>query len=136
MRTATKPEKLGSLIKKLDTQVSLYVRLNAADPSGIVRCISCNERMWWADSHCAHFKDRDNMATRFHLPNLAVACVTCNVFNHYEHIENWQKKMTVEQVKELDVLSHSLMKWTRPELEEKLQEFTEKVKALRKQKNL
>lgn len=136
MRTAQKPEKLGSLIKKLDTQVSLFVRLNAADQFGSVRCISCQEKIWWADSDCAHFKDRDNMATRYYIPNLAPACQGCNRYNHYWHIEQWEKRLTPEMVIHLEFISHGLQKFTRFELEEMLSDFTSKVKELRKQKHL
>jgi hypothetical protein len=136
MRTAIKPEKLGALIKKVDEQVSLYVRLNAADDRGTVKCVSCSERLWWADSDCAHFKDRGNMATRFYLPNLAPACQDCNRFNHYEHIQRWGLTMKKKALVDLNLKAHSMEKFTRPELEEKLQEFTDKVKELRRKKGL
>lgn len=137
MRTATKPEKLGSLIKKLDVQVSLFVRLNAADNNtGWVKCISCDDKIWWADSDCAHFKDRDNMATRYYLPNLAPACQQCNRFDHYVHIELWERKLTREQKYDLEIKSHRMEKFTRPELEEMITYFTAEVKRLRSCKGL
>lgn len=136
MRTKAKTEKLGALIKKLDVQVSLFVRLNTADQNGTVRCISCNDKMFWSDADTAHLKDRDNMATRWYLPNLAPACASCNRFDHYNHIAMWERKLTEKELYMLNMKSHSFMKPSRPELEELIIEFTEKVRVLRKQKVL
>lgn len=136
MRTKVKTEKLGALIKKLDTQVSLFVRLNAADQNGTVKCISCDEKMFWSDADTAHLKDRDNMGTRFFLMNLAPACKNCNRFNHYEHIKAWENKMRIAQLSVLDIQSRSMVKFTRFELEEMILDYTEKVKVLRKGKGL
>lgn len=136
MRTKVKTEKLGALIKKLDVQVSLFVRLSAADQNGTVKCISCDDKLFWSDADCAHFKDRDNMVTRFFHPNLAPACQNCNRFNHYEHIKAWEAKLSDVQKAFLDERSHMMWKFTRPELEEMIIEFTEKVKTLRKEKGL
>lgn len=136
MKTKVKTEKLGALIKKLDTQVSLFVRLNAADHNGTVRCISCNEGIFWKEADTAHFKDRDNMATRFYLPNLAPSCQQCNRFDHYEHIMKWFLKMDFVTHDDLDQRSRSLYKFTRPELEEMIEDYKEKVKAIRKLKGL
>lgn len=136
IRTKSKPDSLSTLIKKADDVVSLFVRLNAADDNGTVRCISCNEKFFWKDVDCAHFKDRDNMATRYYLPNLAPGCQDCNRFNHYEHIAAWEKKLTPEMQIHLNFIAHSMQKYTRPELLELIETYTEKVKQLKKQKHL
>jgi hypothetical protein len=136
MNVRTKPEKLGSLIKKVDEQVSLFVRLSAADENGTIRCISCGQGVFYKEADCCHFKDRDNMATRFYLPNLAAGCQDCNRFDHYEHLKAWRDKMTSEQEDHLDQKANSQEKFTRYELGQLLIEFTEKVKQLRKQKHL
>lgn len=136
MKTKVKPIKLGSLIKEADKWVSLFVRLNAADQNGTVRCISCGEKIWYLDADCCHFEDRDNMATRFYLPNLAPGCAPCNRFDHYEHLKAWRDKMTSEQENDLNQRAHSLMKFTRPELEELISDFKAKVEGIKKKKNL
>jgi hypothetical protein len=136
MNTRTKPEKLGALIKKVDEQVSLFVRLSAADDTGTISCVCCGERVYWKDADCAHFKDRDNIATRFYLPNLGAASRNCNRFDHYDHIERWRYILGPLVCFQLDLKAKSMEKFTRPELEEKLKEFTDKVKAIRKQKGL
>lgn len=136
IRTKSKQEKIGQLIKRVDEVVSLYVRLSAADQNGTVRCISCDEKFFWKDVDCAHFKDRDNMATRFYLPNLAPGCKDCNRFNHYEHIEAWEKKLTPEMITHLNFIAHGMQKYTRVELEEIHKEFTQKYIELKKQKGI
>lgn len=136
MRTATKPIKLGSLIKALDEQVSLFVRLNAADQTGTISCVCCGSRVYWKEADCAHYKDRDNMATRFYLPNLGAADPFCNRFDHYRHIERWTKKLEQFAILHLDIMSKSLQKFTRPELEEMIEDYKGKVKAIRKLKGL
>lgn len=136
MKTRVKSEKLGALIKKLDVQVSLFVRLNAADQTGTISCVCCGSRVYWKEADCAHYKDRDNMATRFYLPNLGAADPDCNRFNHYDHIQRWSDRLRLAEMIDLETRSHSLQKFTRPELEEKILEFTDKVRVLRKEKGL
>lgn len=136
MNVRTKSEKLGALIKKVDEQVSLYVRLSAADENGTVACISCNERFWWQDVDCCHYRNRDNMGTRFYLPNLAPGCRNCNRYNPFNHLMAWRAKMTPDQLNDLSIRCKSMEKFTRYELGQLLIEFTEKVRLIRKTKGL
>jgi len=136
MRVKEKTEKLGSLIKKVDEQISLFVRLSAADENGTISCVCCGERVYYKDSDCAHFHDRDNMATRFYLPNLGAASRECNRFDHYNHIQRWTLRLSDETLKDLHERSHSFMKADRYELGQLLIEYTEKVKQIKKLKGL
>lgn len=136
MRTKVKEKKLGAYIKELDDLVSLFVRISAADDTGTISCVCCGSRVYWKDSDCAHFKDRDNMATRFYLPNLGAADRECNRFDHYNHIRRWEQKLSWGQQVELNAMSHVLTKYTRPELEEMIEDYKVKVAALRKQKGI
>ncbi len=134
--STVKDKSLATLIKELDTQISLFVRLNAADENGTIKCISCDDKVFWVDSDCCHYKDRNNMATRFHLPNLAPGCKDCNRYNKDFHISEWTKKIGTYQAQRLGLLSKSLLKWTRPELEEMILDYRDKVAKIRKEKNL
>lgn len=136
MKTKVKEKKLGAYIKELDELISLYVRISVADDTGTISCVCCGSRVYWKDADCAHFKDRDNMATRFYLPNLGAADRECNRFDHYNHIQRWTLKLTHEQRTDLNVRAHSLEKYTRAELEEMISDYKVKVAALRKQKGL
>lgn len=135
-----KPDSLSTLTKKLDVQVSLFVRLEAADYRGIVSCISCGERMFWSDADCCHCFDRNNMATRYDLMNLAPGCRDCNRFDPIKHQAAFknriQSKYGMQAYSELEGRAHSFYKFTRPELEEFLESFKEKVATLKRQKGL
>lgn len=136
MRTKVKEKKIGAYIKELDELISLYVRISAADETGTISCVCCGSRVYWKDADCAHFKDRDNMATRFYLPNLGAADRECNRFDHYNHINRWSARMGNYNADLLDTASRGLQKYTRPELEEMIEDYKVKVSALRKQKGL
>lgn len=123
--------KLPTLIKELDGLVSKYVRMSAADEKGFVSCISCGVRLYWPDSDCAHFINRDNMATRFYLPNLAPACLTCNRHNPVDHLNKWEEKLG-PLAGELKSMGRSLQKWTRPEILGMIEEYRVLVSQLKK----
>lgn len=131
-----KTKSLATLIAELDTQISLFVRMNACDGNGTVECISCGEKLWFLDADCCHFKDRQHMGTRFYLPNLAPGCKECNRFNPVEHLNQWEFIMPKEQRWDLEKRSRSLMKWTRGEIQDLILDYRDKVANLRKEKNL
>ena len=76
---------LSSLIRKADTVASQYIRQKYADPQGIVKCVTCDSKLHWSQSHCAHFMERANKATRWLEENLHPACPSCNVFRKEYH---------------------------------------------------
>lgn len=123
---------MSVLISELDKLVSDFVRMSAADERGTVQCVSCDARMYWKDADCAHFINRDNMATRFYLPNLAPACQECNRYNPVEHILKWTSKMGDKLAEELYVKGHSLEKFTRGELLGMIEEYKVLNAALKK----
>lgn len=134
-----RPIKLKStstLIKKIDDQVSLFVRMNAADETGTVSCISCDNRMWWKESDCAHFQHRADMGTRWMLKNLAPACIGCNRFNPDFHLEEWSKKMDEHTRLMLLMTAKSMVKFTKFELTELLEFWTKEVSRIKKEKGL
>jgi len=132
----TKQKGLSVLRDEADKQVSLFVRLNAADANGTVTCISCNESLFWKDAQCCHYENRDNMGTRFYLPNLAPGCEDCNCYNKEFHITEWGKKLTEEMKIHLAFIAHGTQKFMRFELQEIVDLYTDKVKELRKSKSL
>lgn len=76
---------LSSLIRKADTVTSQYIRQKYADPQGIVKCVTCDSKLHWKESHCAHFMERANKATRWLEENLHPACPSCNIFRKEYH---------------------------------------------------
>ena len=85
-KTAKKKQaSLSSLIRKADTVTSQYIRQKYADQYGIVKCVTCDSKLHWKESHCAHFMERANKATRWLEENLHPACPSCNVFRKEYH---------------------------------------------------
>lgn len=83
--TKKKQAPLSSLIRKADTVTSQYIRQKYADSNGIVKCVTCDSKLHWSQSHCAHFMERANKATRWVEENLHPACPSCNVFRKEYH---------------------------------------------------
>lgn len=135
-KTRPKKEALSTLIKEADTQMSLFIRLSAADEKGMVMCVSCMTVLHWKEADCAHFVDRGHMATRYDLTNLAPACQDCNRFNPGEHKEEFRRhiinKYGTSAVIILEAGRHLMKKWMRHELEELIEKLKEEVKRLRK----
>jgi len=134
--TKHKDKSLSVLRYELDGWVSQYVRLKAANNEGTVTCISCNEKLFWKDADCCHYENRDNMGTRFYLPNLEPGCQDCNRHNKVFHITEWGKKLTEEMKIHLAFIAHGTQKYMRFELEEMILDYRDKVAKLRKDKGL
>lgn len=136
MIKTAKKSALSTLIKEADTQISLYVRLTAADERGTVKCVSCGARIFWSDADCCHYIDRGHMATRYDLVNLAPGCVDCNRFNPDDHKEKFRLAITAKYGENalltLEVSKHLATKWMRHELEELIEKLKGEVKVLRK----
>jgi NAD-dependent oxidoreductase involved in siderophore biosynthesis len=126
---------LSTLIKEADTQISIFVRLTAADERGTVICVSCGAKLYWSDADCCHYIDRGNMATRYDLYNLAPGCRDCNRFNPDDHKEKFAQYITQKHgAGHLEILKfgqHLLKKWMRHELEELIEKLKEQNKVLR-----
>ena len=80
-----KRKSLPSLIRKADELASLRVRQKFADHAGNVVCCTCKKVLHWKESHCAHYIERGNKATRWLEENLHPACPGCNVFHKEFH---------------------------------------------------
>jgi hypothetical protein len=94
LKTANKPDiehkkqrrtleemKLGELEKKLDDEVSYFVRMTYADPTGkYVTCYTCGKPGLVKEMHAGHFISRVWRGTRWDLRNIRPQCVKCNSF--------------------------------------------------------
>lgn len=70
--------------QKLDSIVSKCIRLQEADVSGMVKCVTCPNVLHWTKMDCGHFQKRTNTATRYDPKNLGSQCETCNRYNDGE----------------------------------------------------
>ena len=93
--------------QKLDEVFSLRVRLESADFSGYVSCITCLTRLKWNEVDCGHWQRRGHHGTRWERSNAGVQCQPCNrerggMADAFEEalVDDLGKKR-VEEIKEL-----------------------------------
>lgn len=118
---ANKPS-VATLVKKLDREISLYVRLRDSRAFGYkaFKCISCGQIKPFEQGDCGHFISRTHMSTRFDEANMNLECRGCNRFSS-DHIiyyqKNLEQKIGKEKLEQLIARGHQTKKWTAWELE-------------------
>ena len=73
----------SSLVKKLDTEFSIYIRKRYAK-NDISTCVTCNKSDQWNKLQCGHFQSRKHYSTRWDEVNCQVQCYSCNVMRYGE----------------------------------------------------
>lgn len=73
----------SSLVKKLDTEFSIYIRKRFAVDNKAT-CFTCEKEDEWKNLQCGHFMSRKHYATRWDEMNCQVQCVGCNVYRYGE----------------------------------------------------
>jgi len=134
-----KEKTLSKLIAELDTVFALYVKLRDCDSSGIVTCFVTGERLWYLDCDAAHFVPRAQMSTRFMEMNVHATSRETNRYDP-DHINKYAEKMALKYghmaVDQLEKDAKSLQKFTRSDLNDMIEEYTFRVKELKKLKGL
>lgn len=82
IKKAKKPSR-ASLVKKLDTEFSIYIRKRFMI-DGKATCFTCDKIDDWNKMQCGHFQSRKHYATRWDEINCQVQCVGCNVYKYGE----------------------------------------------------
>ncbi|HEY3405418.1 MAG TPA: recombination protein NinG [Ohtaekwangia sp.] len=141
IRTKSKPDSLSTLIKKLDTVFSEFIRLRDCDDKGTVTCFVTGERVWWRDSDAAHYIHRAAMTTRYDQMNVHATTKDTNQFEDpFQHEKKYREKMVstygLSTVTQLEQRGRELQKFMRHEILELIETYSEKVKQLKKQKGL
>lgn len=130
---------LSTLVDRLDTVFSRYIRLRDAMPTGMFRCISCGKIKPIEQADCGHFHSRTHMSTRFDEDNCHAECRYCNRFSA-DHIigyrENLIKKIGEQRFKLLDIKAHETKKWSHFELEQLAKYYRALVQKLQKEKGI
>jgi hypothetical protein len=72
-----------SLVKKLDTEFSIYIRTRFA-VNNISTCFTCKKKDEWKKLQCGHFQSRKHYSTRWDETNCQVQCYGCNVMKNGE----------------------------------------------------
>jgi hypothetical protein len=129
----------NSLVKSLDRVFSEYIRLSAADDSGMCRCITCGVWHHWKDIDCGHFVTRNHKSTRWDIRNASPQCRSCNSFRggeQYLHGLMIDKRNGSGTANMLRLLSKTPVKYPDMLLMQMIEDYREKVKKLRKEKGL
>ena len=131
---ANKPS-VATLVRKLDKEFSLYIRLRDSRPFGykLFRCISCGDIKPFEMMDCGHFIGRTHMSTRFDEDNCHGECRLCNRFSS-DHIiyyqKNLEKKIGKNKLDMLIARGHQTKKWTSWELEILIKHYQEENKKM------
>jgi 5-methylcytosine-specific restriction endonuclease McrA len=125
-----KPDKsLAQLTKELDDVFRKYIQLRDEGKP----CFICGAFIKKGNSEVCHYIRRANLPTRFHVMNAHLGCIECNRFDEMHEMKYEQKlvlKYGIEKVVELESLKRSLMKPTRSDLIELLEDFKLRIKEL------
>jgi hypothetical protein len=127
-KTSKKPIR-SKLIKKLDVVFSQWVRLSNADHSGYCTCVTCEKRFHWKEIQAGHFMSRKHYSTRWDENNVHPQCVACNVYRAGEQYK-YSVFLGQYQAEELYLKSQELVKYTNVELEEMIEDYTERLKEI------
>ena len=127
-KTAKKPTR-SKLVKKLDTVFSQYIRLSNADNNGYCTCVTCNKTFHWKEIQAGHFMSRKHYSTRWDENNVHPQCVACNVYRAGEQYK-YSVFLGQYQAEELYLKSQELVKYTNVELEEMIEDYTERLKEI------
>ena len=127
-----KKKTVQQLIKKLQPIFNEYIRLRDKDKA----CISCGE---YKKLQAGHFYAVSGYSgLRFDEDNVHGECAGCNCFNESHLIlyaDNLRSKIGEQDYKELQerALEYKKngIKWSREELEEKIEYYKEQIKCLK-----
>ena len=119
--------KRKSLIKKLDTVFSKYIRRRTADHKGVVECFTCGKKDHWKKMQCGHFQSRKHYSTRWNEDNCQVQCVGCNMFKSGEQYKFGLKlnMISPNTAENLFLLAKNIKKFNNFDLELMIQKYQE-----------
>jgi len=130
---------ITKLKKELDAIFSTYVRLRDLTANGEAQCVTCKVLKPYKQMQNGHFMSRRHMSTRFEEKNTAVQCMSCNMYNQgmqYEMSKYLDEKYGEGTAEEMSVLSKQSKKIFRADYEYYIDDYKQKVKALKKKHNI
>ena len=127
------------LKEKLDRIFSTFIRLRDADNNGVIKCISCGTHHFWSRIHNGHYVNRSFMSTRFNEKNCNAQCVHCNTFkegNPAGYTLGLLAKYGPNIIEHLHLLQNQTSKYSDFDYKVMIQDYSKKVKELKKEKGL
>ena len=122
-------------MEKLDIIFSQYIRLRDTDENGYGKCITCQKTFHYKDLECGHFRHRRHMCTRWHSRNAHAQCVECNRGDSMvSYIVAMMNMYSDNTVSEILWLSNQGCKFTKQELKDKYNYYSELVKSMKAEK--
>ena len=119
----------SKLVKKLDTVFSQWVRLSNADNNKNCICITCNKVFFWKEIQAGHFLSRKHYSIRWSEDNVKPQCVGCNVFKYGEQYK-FSLFLGKDAAEVLYLKSKEIVKFTNYELEDKINDYSLRLKKL------
>ena len=121
-----------SLIKKLDTVFSRWIRLRNAK-NDIAECVTCGKRDNYKKLQAGHFISRKNYSTRWDPQNVQVQCLACNVYRYGEQYKfgKWlDNKFGIGTTDELYNKGQKITKFSDDEIKDKIDYFKQLIDLL------
>jgi len=119
---------------KLWELISKYVRQSSADHRGIAECVTCGIQKPWKELQAGHFiPQAQGNAVRYDMRNIHCQCFRCNINlggNGPEYYPFMVNKYGEDVVAELRALSRTTRKFTESELDEMIEDLTQKLQEL------
>ena len=128
MPKAKKPTR-SKLVKKLDIVFSQYIRLSNADNNGYCTCVTCNKTFHWKEIQAGHFMSRKHYSIRWSEENVKPQCVACNVYRAGEQYK-YSLFLGSEVANVLYLQSKEIVKFTNYELEDMINDYSDKLKKI------
>ena len=130
---SSKKKSYAALKRQLDKCFSVWTRRRFSDPNGLVACNCCGAVKRWQEQQAAHFVSRAYLGTRFEPENVGVSCFQCNVFKKGNLAAyaawgvNWYG---MDWPARMVALSRTETKLTRADLQQMIEDYEAKIKAL------
>lgn len=122
----------SSVVKKLDTVFSKYIRLSNADKNGYCECFTCGVKLYWNKGvDAGHFMSRKHYSTRWDERNVKPQCKHCNMYRNGEQYK-FSQYLGKELSEELYMLSKKTVKYSNVELNSMAEYYKNLVKDLEK----
>src|SRR5210317_2659343 len=117
-----------TLIKKLDTIFSIYIRRRYTKDN-IAECVTCGKKDHWKKLQAGHFMSRKHYATRWDEENVEVQCQACNVFRYGEQYL-FAKHLGEKKADELLAKSRQTVKFTDHDIQDMIDLYKTKISLL------